>query len=121
MYYRSCMVKKSWDILPDCSNPYIYVTCFSSLPPSDRSFRLTCVISMPQKISRPRCVKCECLEHCFGELVSSQLFLLLLLKPYEGKTFLHLSHHMLEEKNIISMTNISETKRSSVVLDVSKL
>ncbi len=56
---------------------------------------------MPQKVTRPSCIKCEYLEHCFGVLVSSHLFLLLSLKPYEGKTFLHLSHHMFSEINIM--------------------
>ncbi len=77
---------------------------------------------MLQKVTWPSYIKCECLEHCFGALlVNSHLFLLLLLKPYEGKTFFHLSHHMFTETNIVPMTKASETKLSLVVLHVFQL
>ncbi len=51
----------------------------------------------------------------------SHLFLLLLLKLYEGKTFLHLSHHMFTETNIVPTAKVSKTKLSLVVLHVFQL
>jgi hypothetical protein len=100
---------------------YIYVKCFSFLPTSDRSFCLIC-----RHISVSESYSTELYEMwmpgtLFWSTCQLSLISFALLKPYEGKTFLDLYHHMFTETNIVPTAKASDTKPSLAVLHMFQL
>jgi hypothetical protein len=97
---------------------HIYVTCFSSLRTSDRSFRLTCRHISASESYATKLYEMWMPGTLFWSTCQLSLIYFALLKLYEGKTFLDLSHHMFTETNIVPTAKASKTKLPLAMLHV---